>query len=269
MENRYQTLFTALESKNEAAFVPFVCLGDPTPELSLAIVDQLIESGADALELGVPFSDPSADGPTIQQAALRALNAGTTPTICFELIAKIRAKHPTIPIGLLLYVNLVVCNGIDNFYQRAAAAGVDSILIADVPLHESAPFKTAASAHGIDTIFIAPPNASAETIKGVAEHGQGYTYLVSRAGVTGAENAAEMPMTHLIDDLKQHQAPPALLGFGISNVKQVRAAIDAGAAGVISGSAVVNRINDNLDNPQAMLAALDTFISEMKSATRG
>ena len=94
MSNRYQQLFSTLKDNNEAAFVPFVCLGDPTPELSLQIVDQLVESGADALELGVPFSDPTADGPTIQQAAIRALEAGTTPTICFDLIAKIRAKHP-------------------------------------------------------------------------------------------------------------------------------------------------------------------------------
>ena len=161
----------------------------------------------------------------------------------------------------------MVCNGIDAFYRRAAEAGVDSILIADVPLHESAPFKAAASAHGIDTIFIAPPNASAETLKGVAEQGQGYTYLVSRAGVTGTENAAEMPMTHLIDDLKKHNAPPALLGFGISNPAQVKAAIDAGADGVISGSAVVNRVAANLDNVPQMMRELDSFVREMKAAT--
>ncbi len=131
--NRYQALFQRLSAAQQGAFVPFVTIGDPNPEQSLAIMQTLIDAGADALELGMPFSDPLADGPTIQGANLRALAAKTTPDICFELIAQIRARNPETPIGLLMYANLVYARGIDDFYQRCQKAGVDSVLIADVP----------------------------------------------------------------------------------------------------------------------------------------
>ena len=141
---RYETLFAQLKNRQEGAFVPFVTLGDPGPEQSLKIIDALIEGGADALELGIPFSDPLADGPTIQGAALRAFAAGVTPAQCFEMLAAIRQKHPTIPIGLLMYANLVFSPGIDAFYAQCARVGVDSVLVADVPVEESAPFRQAA-----------------------------------------------------------------------------------------------------------------------------
>ncbi len=136
---RYETLFAQLNDRKEGAFVPFVTLGDPGVEQSLSIIDTLIEAGADALELGIPFSDPLADGPTIQSATLRAFAAGVTPGQCFEMLAAIRAKHPTIPIGLLMYANLVFSKGIDEFYAQCEKVGVDSVLVADVPVEESAP----------------------------------------------------------------------------------------------------------------------------------
>lgn len=265
--DRYHTLFTRLSARNEGAFVPFVTLGDPTPQLSMQIIDTLVAAGADALELGIPFSDPLADGPTIQGANIRALAAHTTPTICFEMLTQIRTKYPELPIGLLMYANLVFAAGIDAFYRRCADAGVDSVLIADVPVNASLEFRIAAKKHGIHPIFIAPPNANEETLKTVAELGSGYTYLLSRAGVTGAETKAEMPIEPLLARLKSHNAPPALLGFGISDPEQVNAAIKAGAAGAISGSAVVKIIEKNLDDPDLMLDQLGLFISNMKSAT--
>lgn len=266
--DRYQAQFDRLAAKNEGAFVPFVTIGDPNPEQSLKIIDTLVESGADALELGIPFSDPLADGPTIQGATIRALESGTTPAICFELLTTIRAKYPDMPIGLLMYANLVFGAGIENFYQKCAEAGVDSVLIADVPVKESAEFRAAAEKYGIHPIFIAPPNANEATLKTVSEYSGGYTYLLSRAGVTGAETKAGMPINHLLESLKAHNAPPALLGFGISEPAQVKEAIEAGAAGAISGSAVVKVIENNLDNNDEMLSQMSQFISGMKAATR-
>ncbi|MGF1686457.1 tryptophan synthase subunit alpha [Photobacterium japonica] len=266
--DRYQAQFARLAANNEGAFVPFVTIGDPNPELSLTIIETLVDAGADALELGIPFSDPLADGPTIQSASIRALTSGTTPTICFDLIAKVRAKYPDTPIGLLMYANLVFANGVDAFYQQCAAAGVDSVLVADVPVKESAEFRVAAEKHGIHPIFIAPPNADEATLKTVAQYGGGYTYLLSRAGVTGTETKAGMPIGPLLESLKAHQAPPALLGFGIAEPAQVKEAIEAGAAGAISGSAVVKVIENNLNDEAALLANMRTFISEMKAATR-
>ncbi|WP_427976758.1 tryptophan synthase subunit alpha [Agarivorans sp.] len=267
MTQRYAKLFERLAADNQGAFVPFVTLGDPNFEQSLAIIDALVEGGADALELGIPFSDPVADGPTIQGANVRALAAGVTPPRCLEMLSTIRSKHPEVPIGLLLYANLVYSTGIDAFYQKLAAAGVDSVLVADVPVHESAPFREAANKHGLQSIFIAPPNADEATLAKVAEYGQGYTYLVSRAGVTGTETKAGAPVGKLLDKLKQYNAPPALLGFGIANPEQVKETIIAGAAGAISGSAVVKLIEQHLDQPEAMLAALRDFTRTMKAAT--
>ncbi|MFC3395636.1 tryptophan synthase subunit alpha [Brenneria rubrifaciens] len=265
---RYQHLFKRLADKKEGAFVPFVTLGDPSPEQSLKIVDTLIAAGADALELGVPFSDPLADGPTIQDATLRAFAAGVTPGHCFEMLAAIRQKYPDVPIGLLMYANLVFSNGIDAFYQRCADVGVDSVLVADVPVEESSPFRAAAQRHGIAPIFICPPNADDDLLREVASYGRGYTYLLSRAGVTGTEKRAQLPLHHLVAKLREYHAAPPLQGFGISEPSQVRESLSTGAAGAISGSAIVRIIEKYQHQPVEMLSQLHTFVSEMKAATR-
>lgn len=266
---RYQQLFKRLDAVKEGAFVPFVMLGDPTPERSLQIIDALVAGGADALELGIPFSDPLADGPTIQASALRAFAAGVTPSHCFELLTTIRQKYPEIPIGLLMYANLVFSKGIDNFYARCQQAGVDSVLIADVPVEESAPFRQSALRHNIAPIFICPPNASDDLLREIASYGRGYTYLLSRAGVTGTETrGVSHSLQHLVDKLREYHAAPPIQGFGISEPAQVNAALKAGAAGAISGSAIVKIIEKNLDNPSVMLAEIQSFVSALKSATR-
>ncbi len=264
---RYETMFAGLRAKNQGAFVPFVTVGDPDKETSLAIIDSLVAGGADALELGIPFSDPIADGPTIQKASIRALSQQITPTDCFEIIAAVRERHPDTPIGLLLYSNLVLAKGIDTFYAEAAKAGVDSILIADVPVREAPRFAEIAGANGIQQILIAPPNATETTLKTIAQYSKGYTYLLGRSGVTGAETAAEMPASELVARLSELDVAPPLLGFGISKPEQVQAAIQAGAAGAISGSATVKIIEQNLNDKASMLAKLKQFVGEMKAAT--
>ncbi len=265
---RYDLMFRRLKEANQGAFVPFVTIGDPSLDLSFAIIKTLIDNGADALELGIPFSDPIADGPTIQNANIRALAAGVTPAQCFDLIAKIRAYDADIPIGLLLYSNLVMARGIGHFYQQAKTAGVDSILIADVPLHESQMFRKAAQQNDIAQIFIAPPNIDADGLNELASYGRGYTYLLSRAGVTGTETAATMPASQLVQQLKDVHAAPTLLGFGISKPEHVKAALAAGAAGAISGSAIVQIIEKHQGEPAILLAELAGFVAAMKNATQ-
>ncbi|ENQ6443433.1 tryptophan synthase subunit alpha [Citrobacter freundii] len=264
---RYKNIFTELKARREGAFVPFVMLGDPNPLQSLRIIDVLIESGADALELGIPFSDPLADGPTIQNAALRAFAADVTPTTCFEMLATIRHKHRNIPIGLLVYANLVFNRGIDDFYAKCERAGVDSVLVADVPIEESTPFREAATNHHVAPIFICPPNADDELIHQIATYGCGYTYLLSRAGVTGTEQGTSKPLQHLVETLANLQAPPALQGFGISTPAQVADAIQAGAMGAISGSAIVKIIEKHREDDVAMLNELKVFVMSMNAAT--
>ena len=270
---RYQQAFAELTEKNENAFIPFVIIGDPNAEQSFDVIKALIDAGADALELGIPFSDPSADGITIQMAALRALNSGINTDICIDILAKVRAYAPDIPIGLLLYGNLVFARGIDNFYRDMAQVGVDSVLIADLPIRESLPFREAALKYGVAPIFIAPPNASEDTLREVSSYSRGYTYVLSRAGVTGVDvveesTQATSPAEKLISKLTQYHAAPPVLGFGISAPQQVKDAFTAGASGAISGSAVVKIIENNLADNEKMLTELTAFISKMKAATK-
>lgn len=265
---RYDQCFATLAENKEGAFIPFVTIGDPNRELSIRVIKTLIDAGADALELGIPFSDPSADGVTIQEAGKRALAAGVTTDVCLEILAEIRQYAPHIPIGLLLYGNLVFSRGIERFYNDVAKAGVDSVLIADLPIRECQPFRDAALCANVAPIFIAPPNASDERLAQIAQNTEGYTYVLSRAGVTGTETKASTPAEHLIASLEKYQAPPTVIGFGISEPSQVKDALKAGAKGAISGSATVKIIENNLENAEQLLDKLHTFVSEMKAATR-
>ncbi|MFC0323881.1 tryptophan synthase subunit alpha [Gallibacterium melopsittaci] len=266
--SRFDQRFSQLQAKKQGAFVPFVTLCDPTLDRSFEIICTLVDNGADALELGFPFSDPLLDGPVIQAANNRALAAGFSTDACFELLAKVRAKYPEIPISLLLCANLIYAQTLDHFYQRCQQVGVDAVLVADVPLFACAEYVASAKKYGIQPVFICPPNANAETIKGVATHSEGYTYLVSRAGVTSAENQSHAAnLVDLINGLKAYNAPPILQGFGIAQPQQVKEALASGTAGAISGSAVVKIIERNLDNHVQCLVELAEFVRKMKQAT--
>jgi len=233
---RYQQAFADLSAKKEKAFIPFVMIGDPNAEQSFNIIKTLIDSGADALELGIPFSDPSADGITIQMAALRAIESNINTDICIDILAKVREYAPNIPIGLLLYGNLIFARGIDNFYANMAKVGVDSVLIADLPIRESLPFRKAALKYNVAPIFIAPPTVDESILRDVSSYSKGYTYVLSRAGVTGVDspveahednNQKDSPAYNLINKLNEYNAAPPVLGFGISNPQQVREALNA------------------------------------------
>lgn len=267
MGHRYQILFEKLDQERRGAFIPFTLLGYPDRRRSLNILFQLARH-ADALELGIPFSDPIADGPIIQRAAVEALANRVSPQDCLELIAEFRQKEPEIPIGLLVYANLVVAPGIGHFYRQVAESGADSVLIADVPVDEGRPFVEIARAQGIAPIFIAPENASTETLKQVAELGDGYTYVLTRRGVTGAEADVGATVHDQLVRLKQIKAPPPVLGFGIGRPDQVSRGVASGAAGVISGSAVIKRLTEQV-NGNASPENLDQWLGKMHAATRG
>ncbi|MCM8558058.1 tryptophan synthase subunit alpha [Sphingomicrobium sediminis] len=261
---RYGAMFARLEDAGEGALGAFLMLGDPDLETSAELLDAAVEGGADMLEVGIPFSDPVADGPVIQAAASRALEAGVTPDDCFDLIRQCREKHPHVPIGILTYANLVAAKGREGFARAAAEAGADSLLVADVPSIEAQPYADAARSAGIDPVFIAAPNSSAAAIERVSHLGSGYTYCVARAGVTGQRSDMALDHDTLFSALRSHGAPPPVLGFGISTSEQVRAGLDAGAAGVISGSAIVNAMAE-ADDPAA---AVRSLVAELKTGTR-
>ena len=257
---RYAAMFDRCAAANEGAFGAFLMLGDPDLATSATLLDALIEGGADMVELGIPFSDPIADGPVIQAAAKRALGAGVRTQQCLDLIAAFRSRHGEVPIGILTYANIVAARGIAAFCTDLAAAGVDSLLVADVPSIEAAPYAAAARAAGIDLVMIAAPNTPRATLAKIATLSSGYTYCVARAGVTGVD--AELTLDHgaLFSALGDVGAPPPVLGFGISSPDHVRQALASGAAGVISGSAIVAKVEQGAD-------AVRAFVAEMKAAT--
>lgn len=215
MSTRYENMFARLATRQEGAFVPFITLGDPNPEMSLRILQALIDAGADALELGIPFSDPLADGPVIQAANARALKAGTTLNCCVDMIRTVRRRNPHLPIGLLVYANLVYVHGIRHFYHLMADAGVDSVLVADVPLQESAEFLHAACVSQVAPVLILPPGVDDAALEQIADRSEGYLYLMSRAGVTGVDIAPATPVRAIVQALQRRSSAPPLLGFGI------------------------------------------------------
>ena len=260
--SRYAAMFERLRERGEGAFGAFLMLGDPDLQTCAALLDAVVDGGADMVEVGVPFSDPVADGPVIQAAAVRALKAGTRVDDCFRLLSEFRSRHAEVPVGILTYANLLAARGRERFFADAASAGVDSLLVADVPSLEAEPYADAARQAGVDLVMIAAPNTPGQTLTRVARLGSGYTYCVARAGVTGERQELALEHDQLFSTLRAVQAPPPVLGFGISTPEHVRQALAAGAAGVISGSAIVRIAMERGAD------AVRQFVSEMKAATR-
>jgi len=258
--SRYDEMFARLG--NSGAFGAFLMLGDPDFETCATLLDACAKGGADMIEVGIPFSDPVADGPVIQEAAIRALKAGARVDDAFRQIAQFRSRCPDIPIGILTYANLLAARGEAKFMADAKAAGADSILIADVPSLEAPPYSQWAKEAGLDLIMIAAPNTPARVVEKIAALSSGYTYAVARGGVTGTRDALTLDHADLFQSLASHGAPPPVLGFGISSPDHVRQALAAGAKGVISGSAIVKLVTE----PDAP-ARIEAFVRDMKAAT--
>lgn len=260
MSNRYELLNDKLNSESRKAFIPFVTIGDPNAELSYEIIEKLIELGADALELGLPFSDPVADGPVIQNANLRALNSKVYTTEAFKIIEKIRSKYPNIPIGLLSYTNLVTGMGKDLFFKELKRIGVDSVLLADMPLEMREWIRPEFIKYDIKQVLIAPPNASADVLERVAKASEGYIYLLGRNGVTGTEIKTQNDLSSTVECLKKFTKLPIYQGFGIASKGDADAAISNGVDGFIVGSAIVKIIEKNKERPNDLIDQLELFI---------
>jgi tryptophan synthase alpha chain len=253
--SRYAAMFERLNG--DGAFGAFLMLGDPDIGTSARLLDAVVEGGADMLELGIPFSDPVADGPVIQAAAQRALASGVKVSDCFQLIADFRERHPDVPVGVLTYANIVMARA--GFMRDAAEAGVDSLLIADVPALEAERFARAMEQAGIEPVLIAAANTPEPALHRIAHLSKAYTYCVSRSGITGTHAGGQFDAP-LIERLERAGAPPPVFGFGISKPEHVRAALSAGAKGVICGSAIVD-----LASRGGNVAA---FVRTLKDSTR-
>ena len=233
--SRYAAMFERLG--DEGAFGAFLMLGDPDLETSARLLEDLVAGGADMIEVGIPFSDPVADGPVIQAAAQRALEARVRVSDCLDLIARLRSRHADVPVGILTYANIVMARA--GFMRDAAEAGADSLLIADVPVIEAERYARDMKQAGIEPVLIAAANTPDATLNHIADLSSVYTYCVSRAGITGTHAGGQFDSA-LIQRLNAAGAPPPVFGFGISTPEHVCAALAAGARGVICGSAIVD-----------------------------
>jgi tryptophan synthase alpha chain len=264
--SRIAQAFSLARAQNRAAFVAYLCAGDPDFDTSLAACRALVGSGIDVLELGVPFSDPLADGLTNQLAAQRALESGMTAARVFALVEKIR-ECSEVPIVFYTYYNLVFSNGIDGYVRAAKAAGVDGMLVLDLPPEEGAEFAAAARTHGIETVCIVAPTTPDERIAKITAATTGFVYYVSREGVTGVREQVAGGIADAVARIKAHTSLPVAVGFGIGNRAQV-SEVAALADGVVVGSALVNVIRENLGARGQIPAAMAAKTADLVAGTR-
>jgi tryptophan synthase alpha chain len=251
---RLAETFARVRAENRAGFIAYVCAGDPDFDTSLAACRALLANGVDILELGVPFSDPLADGLTNQLAAQRALESGMTAARVFELVRRLREGSQT-PIIFYTYYNLVFSNGVDAYVRAAKAAGVDGMLTLDLPPEEAGELADAARVHGVDTVFIVAPTTPDARIALIAKATTGFIYYVSREGVTGVRDQVAGNIPEAVARIRRRTTLPVAVGFGISSRAQV-SQVAAVADGVVVGSALVNCIRDNLHDRAKIVPAL-------------
>ncbi len=259
---RISSLFERCKSEGRKAFIAYISSGDPSPEHTESLVLALERGGADLIELGVPFSDPIADGPVIQRASHRALQAGTTLPKILETVREIRRKSQ-IPILLFSYLNPLLRYGFEKLAQDAAQAGVDGVLLTDLCIEEAHDFVRRLRAQGLDTVFLAAPTSTDRRLRLVAEHSSGFVYLVSRTGVTGEQSSVSSAAHSLVKRMREFTDLPLAVGFGISTPQQVAEVAEA-ADGVVVGSALVKFIENHAGN-QALPDKLRQFVRELSS----
>jgi tryptophan synthase alpha chain len=232
------------------------------------VIDALVKGGADIIEIGIPFSDPIADGPTIQAASHSALERGVTPEKALQLARAVRKKHPKLPLLAMTYFNILIHPGIEKFMSRAKASGIDGFILPDVPVEEAEAYSAAASKLGLATVFLASPNTSPVRLYKIVNNSSGFLYLVSVYGITGARKSFEDYTLTAIRNVKQATAGkvPIAVGFGISTPAHARFMIQAGADAIIVGSAIIDRITKS--RGKKMLSDLQKFAKSMKKVCK-
>ena len=255
--------FLELKKSDKLALMPFIMAGDPNIEKTSEILLKLQEKGADLIELGIPYSDPLADGPIIQFSATRALKVGTTSIKVIKLLESLKDKLH-IPVILFTYFNPILNYGLENFCELASKAGASGLIIPDLPLEEASKFSKIISSYSIDLVLLVAPTTPFERMKMISNNTKGFTYLVSVTGVTGERNKMENRVENLITKLKEISINPVAVGFGISSPEHVSKVRDWGADGVIIGSAFVKRISNS--NEIEVVNKIGKFCEEMRKA---
>jgi tryptophan synthase alpha chain len=260
--SRLSQTFARLKKEGRAAFVPFITAGDPDMETSFAILEQLPSCGADVIELGMPFTDPMADGPAVQASSVRALKSGATMAKVLKLVEKFRKTDKKTPIVLMGYYNPIHAYGTARFARDVAAAGVDGLIVVDLPIEEDEVLRLPAKAQGVDLVRFVTPTTDDARLKQIAGEASGYLYYVSVAGVTGTKSVPEDEVRAALTRVRAVTNLPCTVGFGIRTPQQA-AAIAAMADGVVVGSAIVSKVAENLN------AGRDRVVAEVLELTRG
>ena len=258
----------SLKRAGRKALIPFITAGDPTPEFTVPALHALVEAGADIIELGVPFSDPMADGPVIQRASERALAHKMSLRKVLEQVREFRQKDDSTPVVLMGYLNPVESLGYRNFVDKAREVGVDGVLTVDMPPEESSEFLPMLDESGIDPIFLLAPNSTAERIAKMGQLGSGYLYYVSLKGVTGASHLNLDDVARKIKEIRQLTSLPIAVGFGVKNA-ETAAAISKLGDGVVVGSALVSKIEAAGGDTSLALKEITSLISSMRSSLDG
>ena len=268
-DDRIEAKFGELRGLREGALVAYLTGGDPDPKTFLANSTALIEGGADIVEIGIPFSDPIADGPVIQASSMRALSNGTTPLVVLNMIRELSTQFP-VPFVVLSYYNPILAMGLDRFLQKARESGVDGIVVPDLPVEESEEFRNISLKHNVDNIYLAAPNTSRTRLRTVLDKSKGFLYLVSIYGVTGPRDSLSPQALEAVRAVKflARGKIPVSAGFGISQPEHVSAVIQSGADGAIVGSALVRIVGNHLDDPSQAETQLKKTVQSLKEATR-
>lgn len=267
--SRLQKTFDNLRARNERALVPFVTCGDPDLETSRALIEAYIENGADIVEIGIPFTDPLADGPTIQRASERALAAGTTMNDALDLIARVRSTCPDTPLVPMTYVNPVFQIGYEKFAQRCHEVGADGVIISDLPPEAGAQWVAAGRKHDVGTIFLLAPTSDEARIDTVAAAASGFIYAVARLGVTGAKSDVPPEIGDLITRVKARTSTPVCAGFGFSTPDQIRKTCrETAVDGIVVASALIDKLEKTSGTSAERIAAAAQMVCELKDATR-
>jgi tryptophan synthase alpha chain len=264
--SRIARMFEDLKRDGRKALIAYLTAGDPNPDRTPALVDALVRGGADLIELGVPFSDPVADGPVIQAGGERALKAGTTLHRVLDIAAEIR-KRSEVPLLLFTYLNPVMRYGLDRLAADAAAAGIDGCLLIDASVEEAHDYVGAMQRHGLDTVFLAAPTSTERRLRLVAEYSRGFVYLVSRTGVTGERDSISSQVAPLVEAVRRVTDLPLTVGFGVSKPEHV-AELGRQVEGVAVGSAIVRLIGQYGNDP-SLEARLEAYIRELKGGFQG
>lgn len=263
--NRIEARFDDLRSKGKKAFMPYIAVGDPTLSATEELTLALDEAGVDVIELGIPFSDPIADGPSIQRASERALAAGASLEKGLRMAEKLRPSMQSCAV-VMSYYNPIYRYGVESFCEAAAQAGVDGVIVPDLPLEESGELYEASLSRGIALIFLTAPTSSAERARRIAQRSRGFVYAVSLLGVTGARDVVSEDLAPLMDTLRGATDKPLCVGFGVGNAEQARAVAQI-ADGVIVGSAIANVIEAHIGKPNLVEAA-QAFAVELTRAVK-